>query len=240
MQARIRQTCLFAVAAMTFVVVLRARDCCVGIGLGDVMLHPGRLAMSGIRIGIAAVCAVLAVCSTAAAQHLVEVRGADTKYRYTDWNYTFGNGAVLDAFYVGVPGSNELNVGGGFAFKAGPASVTPLIYAVLGKEAGQRGIKVALLVMVEKRGWKLLSFVGDYVPLSDTPDTYQVMDTLDLTRTIGRRLEVGVQSGFFRTGGAWNQQTGPLVKLNDRHGAWALSYRFGSSNEFRLGRVLTF
>ena len=44
-------------------------------------------------------------------QHFFEVRGADTKYRYADWNYTFTNSVIVDLFYVGVPGSNEFNLG---------------------------------------------------------------------------------------------------------------------------------
>ena len=76
--------------------------------------------------------------------------------------------------------------------------------------------------------------------MSGAVDDYQVMDALDLTRTLGTRLEVGIESGFFHAEGDWNQQTGPLLKVNDSHGAWAVSYRFGSENEFRVGRVVTF
>jgi hypothetical protein len=178
--------------------------------------------------------------STAEGQHLLEARGADTKYRFADWNYTWTNAVVVDVFYVGVPGSNELNVGGGYAYKRGRLVLTPLLYVVIGKEDLQRGVKVALLVSFEKDGWKLLSFVGDYVPVSGAVGSYQILDTLDLTRVIGTRWEAGLQFGFFRAGGAWNPQTGPLVKLNDRRGSWAVSYRFGPQNEFRIGRVVTF
>ncbi len=178
--------------------------------------------------------------SPAVGQHLVELRGADTKYRYLDWNYTWGNAAVVDVFYVGVPGSNELNVGGGYAFKQGHLVVTPRLYAVIGKEESQRGIKVAVLVSFERQGWKVLSFLGHYLPVSGAVGAYQVMDVLDVTRTLGTRVEAGIESGFFRQGGEWNQQAGPLLKLNDRHGAWAVSYRFGSEDEFRVGRVVTF
>jgi hypothetical protein len=178
--------------------------------------------------------------ASAVAQHLVEVRGADTEYRYVDWNYTWGHGAVVDVFYVGVPGSNELNVGGGYAIRLGRLNLTPLVYAVVGREDSQRGVKVALLASFEKDGWKLLSFLGHYVPVSGAVDSYQVMDTLDVTRTLGTRWEAGVQSGFFHAGGSWNPQVGPLLKLNDRLGAWAVSYRFGPQPEFRAGRVLIF
>lgn len=195
---------------------------------------------TAILAGVLALAAVLGHPSKAAAQHLVEVRGADTKYRYADWNYSFGNAAVVDVFYVGVPGSNEFNLGGGYAFKRGRLVLTPLLYVVLGKEGSQRGVKVALLAAFEKDGWKLSSFLGHFAPISGTVGSYQVLDTLDLTRTIGTRWEVGAQAGFFRADGAWNTQIGPLLKLNDRLGAWAVSYRFGEKSELRVGRVLTF
>ena len=91
--------------------------------------------------------AMLSRGSTAAGQNLIEVRGADTKYRYFDWTHTWGHG-VLDVFYVGVPGSNELNVGAGYAFVRGRLAVTPLAYAVIGKEQLQRGIKLAFAGVV--------------------------------------------------------------------------------------------
>jgi hypothetical protein len=113
------------------------------------------------RFHVSAVLALtLGLASTAGAQHLIEVRGADTKYRYADWNYTFPSGFVADVF--------------------------------------------------------------------------------DVTRAIGKRWEVGVQSGFFRAGDAWNPQVGPLVKFNVGRGAWAASCRFGPQREFRVGRVVTF
>jgi hypothetical protein len=187
---------------------------------------------------VAACC--LAGPADTAAQTIAEFRLADTRYRFVDLNHTWGNGAVADAFYVGVPGSNEFNLGGGYTIKRGPLALTPLVYFVAAKEGGQRGIKVALLAAFEKDGWKFASFVGDYIPVSGSVTSYQVLDTLDLTHTIGTRVEAGVQAGFFRVDGAWNSQVGPLLKLNDARGAWAVSYRFGSQNEFRVGRVLIF
>ena len=190
--------------------------------------------------GLLAAAAVLCRASTAAAQSLLEARVADTKYRYVDWNATFRNGAVVDVFYIGVPGSNEFNLGGGYVFKQGHLTLTPLLYAVFGKEGSQRGVKAALLAAFDKDGWKLMSFIGHYVPISGSVGSYQVLDTLDLTHTIGAHWEAGIQAGFFHAEGAWNTQVGPLVKLNDRLGAWAVSYRFGDQKEFRVGRVLTF
>lgn len=197
--------------------------------------------MRSVPLFLLACLLLVTPAATAGAQHLLEVRGApDSKYRFVDWNYTFANGFVTDVFYVGVPGSNELNVGGGYAIKRGAVVITPLVYAVIGKEGGERGVKVALLVMADKNGWKVASFLGNFSPVSGEVGVYQVLDTLDVTRVIAKRWEVGLQSGFFKSGDAWNPQVGPLVKLNDKHGAWAASYRFGPQHEFRLGRVFAF
>jgi len=175
-----------------------------------------------------------------AGQVVAEVRLADTRYRFVDVSFTRKNGVVFDCFYVGVPGSNELNAGGGYAFKRNALTLTPLLYAVIGKEGGERGVKTALLAAYERDGWKFVSFLGAFVRTSGSTDSYQVLDTADLTRVLGRRWELGLQAGFFRSGGAWNAQAGPLLKLNDARGAWAASYRFGQQKEFRVGRVLVF
>jgi hypothetical protein len=175
-----------------------------------------------------------------AAQNMFEVRGADSKYRYVDWNYTFHNSAVVDTFYIGVPGSNEFNLGGGYGIKIGKLTVSPLLYAVLGKEGAQRGLKMALLVTFDKNGWKLNSFLAHYAPLSGEVSQYQVLDTLDFSRVFGKHWEFGISNGFFHSDGKWNPQAGPMVKLNDRFGSWAASYRFGPQKEFRLGRIFVF
>lgn len=197
-------------------------------------------ALAALR-GVALVAVILlGLPPRAGGQTLLEFRGADTKYRYVDCSYTSRQGAVFDAFYVGVPGSNELNLGGGYAITRGHLVLTPLVYAVIGREGGQRGVKIALLASYEHRGWKLLSFVGDYLRVSGAVSSYQVLDTLDVTRTVVGRWEAGIQSGFFHADDAWGPQVGPLVRLNDRLGAWAASYRFGPQREFRVARVLAF
>ena len=170
---------------------------------------------------------------------MIEARGADTKYRYFDWNYTFSNSVIVDMFYVGVPGSNEFNFGGGYGFKISPSlTVAPLVYAVLAREGDQKGVKIALLVAWEKHGWKANSFLAHFAPLAGNVSQYQVLDTLDFSRTLKGRWEGGMSAGFFHADGKWNPQVGPLLKINDRFGAWALSYRFGPQRELRFGRVL--
>jgi hypothetical protein len=171
------------------------------------------------------------------AQHYFEVRASDTKYRYFDWNYTFSSSAIVDMFYVGVPGSNEFNLGGGYGFKPKPSlMIAPMAYAVIGKEAGQRGIKLALLATFEKNGWKVNSFIGHFERIDGDFGRYQVLDTFDASRMMHKQLEAGISAGFFHAGGEWKPQIGPLLKWNDRFGAWYVSYRFGSENELRFSR----
>ena len=175
----------------------------------------------------------------ASAQHYFEARGADTKYRYLDWNHTFSKAAVVDCFYVGVPGSNEFNLGGGYGLKPRPSlTVTPLAYAVVGKEGGQRGVKLAVLLTLDKEGWRVNGFLGHYIPVSGGVARYQVLDTLDASRVIHKRWEIGISNGFFHSDRKWNPQVGPLAKLNDRLGSWGVSYRFGPQRELRGTRVL--
>src|SRR5436305_1176730 len=114
------------------------------------------------------------VCNLAG-QGVAEIRLADTRYRFADVSFTAKNGAVLDAFYVGVPGSNELNAGGGYTFKRNALTLTPLVYAVVGKEGGERGIKTALLTAYESDGWKFAAFLGAFVRTAGSTDSYQVL-----------------------------------------------------------------
>jgi hypothetical protein len=158
------------------------------------------------------------------AQHYLEGRIANTEYRYFDWNYTGHNSAIVDLFYVGVPDSNEFNLGGGYGFKPKPSlTIAPLAYAVIGKEA-------------EKSGWKLNSFLGHFSPIAGDAKHYQVLDTLDVSRALHGPIEIGLSNGFFHADGKWNPQIGPLFKLNDRLGSWYVSCRFGPQNELRFGR----
>jgi hypothetical protein len=192
-----------------------------------------------IRVVVALGVTLLAVRATATAQTIAEVRVADTKYRYVDVNHTWGNGAFLDIFYVGAPGANELNMGLGRTFKLGPLALTPAVYAVVGKEGGQRGVTVAVLASGEKDGWKLLAYIGHFTRVSGDVASYDVTDTMDVTHSVGKRVDIGVQWGYLRVGDEWNHQVGPLMKINDSHGNWAASYRFGV-REFRVARVVVF
>jgi hypothetical protein len=181
------------------------------------------------------------LCGPVWAQHVFEIRGApDSKYRFADWSYTTKRSVIFDVFYVGVPGSNEFNFGGGYGIKPFPfLTIAPVAYAVIGKEGGQRGIKVGTLLFFDRDQWKGNLFFAHFEPASGSVPRYQVLDTADLTRKIHGAWDAGVSAGFFHAGGTWNPQVGPMAKRNDRHGAWAVSYRFGPQREFRITRVLT-
>jgi hypothetical protein len=191
--------------------------------------------------GFFQLCVVLCLAAVpVAAQNLVEFRITDTKYRYLDWMYTFHNSLIVDVYYVGVPGNNEFNLGAGYGFKFGKLILSPLFYAVVGKEGGQRGVKAALLAVFEKEGWKINGYVAYFEPTLGSVSRYQALDTLDVTRSFAKRWELGISNGFCHTNSHWNPQIGPVLKLNDRLGAWSVSYRFGPQREFRAGRILTF
>jgi hypothetical protein len=203
-------------------------------------MHTHRMVKQHTRVPLLILFALGIIGRQALAQNLIEFRFADTKYRYADWLYIHPSSLTIDVFYDGVPGSNEFNFGGGYGIKIRKLTVTPLLYFVVGKEASQRGLRLALLATFDKDGWKLVSYLSHFAPLSGGVSHYQSLDTLDFTRVVGKHWEIGMQSGFFHSEGKWNPQNGPLIKLNDRYGNWGASYRFGPQKEFRFIRIFVF
>jgi hypothetical protein len=179
--------------------------------------------------------------AAAHAQSLLELRGATTEYRFVDLNHTFRSGLFLDLVYIGAPGSNELYAGGGWSFRPAPGvTLTPIVYAVGAAENDERGVALAGSVFIDRGGWRVLGFGGRFWRLSgDVPD-YEFLDSLDVTRVIAKRWELGVSAGFLHLGEDWNGLIGGTVKLNDRLGTTALAVRGGYRGEARLIRTLTF
>jgi hypothetical protein len=183
---------------------------------------------------------LLTLAPAAFAQDLVELRGSSTAYRYVDYLHPLRGKWVLDAFYIGVPGNNEGNLGVGYTLALTKAlSVTPLVYATGAKEDRELGIKVAALILLDTEKWKGSGYFGRFVRLRGDITAYTLADTADLTRVFTRHWEAGLSTGFFHQDKAWNPQAGPLVKRNDRLGGWGLSYRFGSARELRITRTFT-
>lgn len=177
----------------------------------------------------------------ASAQTVVELRAATTEYRFVDVNHTFASGLLLDLLYLGAPGSNELYAGGGWSFRpAKGVTLTPIVYGVAARENGERGLAVCGSVFVDRGGWRILGFGGRFFRLDGNVPGYDFLDSLDLTRVIAGRWELGVSAGFLRSGGAWNELLGGTLKLNDKRGTTALALRGGHRTELRLIRTLVF
>ncbi len=190
----------------------------------------------------AALLLLLAASPDAArAQTVVELRGSTTEYRFVDLNHTFENGLFLDLLYLGAKGSNELFAGGGFTFRpAKGVALTPIVYGVGAKENGERGVALCASVYVDRGGWRLLGFGGRFLRTSGEVPDYDFLDSLDVTRLIAGKWELGVSAGFLHTGGAWNELIGGTLKLNDKRGATALALRGGYDTELRLIRSFVF
>jgi hypothetical protein len=184
---------------------------------------------------------VLCTASLASAQTVFEGRyGFGTEYRFVDLAHTFASGPYLEALYTGVPGQNEFYLGAGFQLRpARGVALTPVVYAVLGRENDQRGVTLGGLVSVERGGWKALAFAGRFFRTSGGVGDYAFVDALDFTRVLDA-WELGASLGVFETGGDAAWLLGPTVKRNDSRGAWALSARSGDDTELRLIRVLVF
>lgn len=196
--------------------------------------------MIAAQIRRLALLALTLISAAAAGQSLVELRLATSRYRFVDFNHTFANKVVFDALVFGVPGNDELYLGVGRQWQIEAVSLTPLAYAVAGTAEGERGFAVGSVIYAQSGGWNTVGFLGHFVPTAGKIPHYTFLDSLDLTRKVSSQWEIGVSTGFFRIGGAWNALAGPMVKWIDAHGFWGLSARAGGDPEVRLVRVLTF
>ena len=173
----------------------------------------------------------------------VELRAAgygDGLYRFAEYSRYFSNGPMVDLVYIGVPGQNELYAGVGYSLKVTPTlTATPLLYGVAGMENGQRGGAVALLVTGTVDRWSISSYLGHFEPFAGTVPRYLFLDSLDVSRKLGR-YEVGASTGLLHSAGDWSWLAGPVLIRNDARGGWRLALRGGSAFEVRLSRTLSF
>ena len=178
---------------------------------------------------------------SAPAQSLIELRGSTTQYRFVDFTHTFKSAITTDLLYLGAPGSDELYLGAGYAWKpAGGVNFTPLLYFVAGKQSDERGLALCLSVFVDRAGWRVLGFGGRFFRLAGGVPDYDFLDSLDLTRVVAKCWEIGVSGGFLHSGESWNPLVGPTLKLSDRLGTTALAVRGGYRSELRLIRTFSF
>lgn len=177
---------------------------------------------------------------TADAQNFAEGRIANS-YRYIDYVYTFRNHLTMEGTYIGTPGSDEFNLGVGYTWQPSSGiTLTPTVSVTLGKENAQRGIKASILLGASKNRWKFNGYLAYNFTLKGVAPNYLVLDTLDVTHEIGKGWEIGASSGLFLPSKDWGFLTGPMIKRGDHLGSWAVSYRFGTQQEFRIGRTFTF
>ncbi len=184
---------------------------------------------------------LLLLPATLDAQTVVELRGATTEYRFVDLNRTFKSGLFLDLLYLGAKGSNELYAGAGWSWKpAQGVTLTPIFYGVAAKENHERGIALCGSVFVDRGGWRVLGFGGRFLRISGDVPAYTFLDSLDVTRVLAGKWELGASAGFLRIGEDWNELVGGTLKLNDKRGATAVAVRGGYTNELRVIRTFVF
>jgi hypothetical protein len=176
-----------------------------------------------------------------AAQTVIELRGATTEYRFVDLNHTFKNGVLLDLLYLGATGSNELYAGAGWSWKpAAGVTLTPIVYGVAGHEGRERGVALCGSVFVDRGGFRVLGFGGRFLRSSGGVPSYDFLDSLDVTKLIAGKWEVGASAGFLHIGEDWNELIGGTLKFNDKRGATAIALRGGHRTELRLIRTFVF
>jgi hypothetical protein len=185
-------------------------------------------------------CCAATYPGSVAAQTTMDARGSNSQYRFVDVSHAFKNNVVFDALYIGVPGSNEVFVGGGYQFK--PAqwlTISPLFYGGIARENHERGVKVAVLALVDTGSWRSAAYIAQFAPVAGEAKRYFLCDSLDVTRVV-KSWEVGVSLGIFAEDNANSWKLGPMIKHNDKRGAWALSARGGTDFELRINRVVVF
>jgi len=201
--------------------------------------------MKAARVLPLLVTSLFACCATAYpgyvwAQTRLEARGSNIKYRFVDVSHTFQSNVVFDALYTGVPGSNEVHVGGGYQFKPVKwLTISPMLYGSIGRENHERGVKVAVLAIVDTGAWRSAAYLAQFAPVAGEVKRYFLCDSLDVTRIL-KSWEVGASLGVFAQETANSWALGPTLKHNDKRGAWAVSLRGGTDIDLRINRVLVF
>lgn len=181
--------------------------------------------------------------ATAQITDLVEFRSASRgEYRYADWGHSFSNKLSTDLYYVGTPGANEFVGCLGYSLPSFKGlSITPYGCGSKTKEAGL-GAKTQIVAIWNRGNWQADAFWAHSWNVTGKQPGYDVVDAANLTRSLGKRWEIGASAGYFHQGAGepWNALTGPLVRFKDRRGTWAVSYRAGSTQEIRFIRTINF
>jgi len=181
-----------------------------------------------------------AAAAQGSAEFRTGVSNGGAIYRYIDYNFVFHNKVVVDAFYIGVPGQNELYFGLGYQIPVTKSlTVTPMLYEVTGKEGSENGLAIGAAVIGSVKGLNVNGYICHFEPVAGSVPRYSFMDTLDISKKL-KRWEAGGSGGFFYANKKWNPLIGPVIMRNDERGSWKVHLRGGATFEARLTRSLTF
>lgn len=150
-------------------------------------------------LAAAAVLAALPHPARAEAETEIEMRVASTEYRFVDLSRSFESGLVFDVLYTGEPGMDEGLMGLGFDFSSSDrASLIPIAYAVAGRQYGERGATLGMLIYVEGSSTRFRCFLGHYFPIRGEVEAYSFVDTLEWTGVIKKRFEIGLSAAAYQ------------------------------------------
>lgn len=186
---------------------------------------------------------ILTCAGCLSAENFVELRGAQNGYRYLLADHYLRQNLYVELFYVGLPGSDELNFGIGYRLIAGESlTLQPIFYAatVNVQHKKQRGAKVGVYASYQYNKWNINGFLGYFIPFHKHSNNYLVLDSLDLKRTLTKKWNLGATTEFFLQGGKWNPLVGPMLERTDKRGGWRINFLFGSAVQFRLIRSFNF
>jgi hypothetical protein len=158
-------------------------------------------------IGAAVLLATLASGSASAEGRLeeerpnyLEIRGAysDGAYRYLEYGRGFSSGLVVDFLYFGVPDQNELYAGLGYEIQPVESlTILPLLYAVAGREDGERGVTAGVFISRTTRHTDTYFFLGHFHPIRGDVPRYTFLDSLDVIWK-GDSWGAGISAGLLR------------------------------------------
>lgn len=174
-------------------------------------------------------------------KNYIELRGGGkTYYEYEEYTRELPKGFSFTALHVREGSDHEFSVGFGKALELNKmVTLTPVVYATFGSH-GQRGATIGAYVEAEQNKLKARAFVGRFINIKGQTESYTGMDVGDVTYAVSKKWDIGVSTTFFCQGGC-TIQSGPIVRRNDKLGAWEFSYRFGKEeNQFRLTRTFSF
>lgn len=163
---------------------------------------------------------------------------ASNQYRTVDWTRQWDEHFVTDLNYLGTKTNNEMCAGVGYILKpVNSLTFIPFAYFVLGTDGQELGLGFGGVVSFSARKWRGSFNVNHFFPLHGSVENYNISDASTLTRAISKNWETGVMFSIFQQASTHLVFSGPLIRRNDKLGAWTISFEAGSQNQVRLQRT---